>query len=176
MGRPEQAQNKQEGDRVAKMARRNSRRWNKMTPCCCPDTSLARCCNELWVNGFGEDCHGYRQAFRKKTWKPHYRQETQCGQWVLYMLSGVLGSSLIFIGSCLQNLEYSTTWVTVSHLSRMDPHMLFMRIRWSMYLSYQASFTSKFLILNNKTEIITNTCSNDYYNTAITRAKEVDKM
>lgn len=45
-----------------------------------------------------------------------------------------------------------------------------------MYLSYQASFTSKFLILNNKTEIITNTCSNDYYNTAITRAKEVDKM
>lgn len=91
------------------------------------------------------------------------------------MLSGVLGSSLIFIGSCLQNLEYSTTWVTVSHLSRMDPHMLFMRIRWSMYLSYQASFTWKFLILNNKTEIITNTCSNDYYNIAITRAKRLTK-
>ena len=36
--------------------------------------------------------------------------------------------SLGFIGSCLHDLEYSTVWVTVSPLGRMDPPVIVIKI------------------------------------------------
>ena len=161
MGRPEQTQNKQEGNRVAKMARRivgGEITW----PLAVVLTHLLHGVamnSELMVLGRTAVGKGRSSGRKPESHTIGRRHNVVSESCICCQKTWVC---LIFIGSCLQNLEYSTTWVMVSHLSRMDPHMIFMRMRWSMHLSYQVSFIWKFLILNYKTEIITNTCSNDY--------------